>query len=224
MDGVGFGKAGFDVADAAMHFAPRYCAGSDARFRAPCRGCGAPAASPRRDRTPPAGFRIRPRCWRQPSSAAASLSATTAATRWPMKRTTCVEHHGVVGDRSSRSWWRAVEKATGGASSWVSTACTPGTASAASLLMARMRACACGERSKFHVQQALDRDIEREARLAGDHVGPGRRRHAVADGLAGCGVFDVAHAADGVLDRADSRCSGRYCPSARGRGRRAAPG
>ena len=55
---------------------------------------------------------------------------------------------------------------------------------------------------KFHVKQAVDRDIEREARLAGDHIGPGRRRHAVADRFAGRGILDVAHAADRVRDRA----------------------
>ena len=33
---------------------------------------------------------------------------------------------------------------------------------------------------QLDVQQAVDRDVEREARLAGDDIGPGGRRHAVA--------------------------------------------
>ncbi len=74
-----------------------------------------------------------------PASAAPSLSATTAATRWPAKRRTGSSTR-VSAASSFGSWWRPVEKRRSGASSWVSTATTPGIASAAAVSMDTMRA------------------------------------------------------------------------------------
>ena len=62
---------------------------------------------------------------RQAFSAIARLSATTAATRCPTKRTVS-SSTWVSSGSSSRSSWRAVENGTGGLSRWVSTSRTPG--------------------------------------------------------------------------------------------------
>ena len=84
----------------------------------------------------------------QPASAAASLSASTAATRCPMNRTTSSSTRVSSGSSSGFSC-RAVENRRAGESAAVSTLCTPGTASAATVSTDKIRACACGERSSF---------------------------------------------------------------------------
>ena len=77
---------------------------------------------------------------------------------------------------------------------------------------------------QLDVQQALDRDVEGVARRAAHHLRAGRRRQAAAEGGAGrarprCSSCRRAHPRS-----RDSRCSGRYCPSARRRDPAAAPG
>ena len=55
---------------------------------------------------------------------------------------------------------------------------------------------------QLDVAQALDRYVEGEARLAGDDIGAGRRRHIVADAAAGVAIFGVAFPCDRILDGA----------------------
>ena len=80
---------------------------------------------------------------RQAFSAIATVSATTAATRCPRKRT--VSSSTTVSSGSSwRFSWRAVENATSGLSRCVRTRCTPSIASAAVVSIATILACATG--------------------------------------------------------------------------------
>ena len=83
--------------------------------------------------------------WRRRSAASATAgeSATTAATRWPTKRTTSSRTR-VSSGSSSRLSWRAVENSTPGSSRWVSTRCTPGSASAAAVSTRVIAAWLCG--------------------------------------------------------------------------------
>ena len=61
-----------------------------------------------------------------------------------------------------------------------------------------------GRAQELHVQQAVDRDVEGVARLAGHHGGTGRRRDIAAARRGRIGLVDVAHAAHRVLDGAIS--------------------
>ena len=58
---------------------------------------------------------------------------------------------------------------------------------------------------ELHVQQAVDRDVEGVARLAGHHGRAGRRRDIAAARRGRVGFIDVAHAPHGILDGAISR-------------------
>ncbi len=55
---------------------------------------------------------------------------------------------------------------------------------------------------QLDVLQALDCDVEREARLAGDDIGTGGGGDVVSDAFAVFDVFDVAFAGNGVVDGA----------------------
>ena len=55
---------------------------------------------------------------------------------------------------------------------------------------------------QLEVQQTRRRDIERVSRAAADDGRTRRRRHAASASAPGFGLLDLAHAANGVLDRA----------------------
>ena len=118
-----------------------------------------------------------------------------------MKRTT-VSSTMVSSASISRFSWRAVEKASFGASACVSTARTPGTASAASVLIATNAGVRMRRTQNLHVQHAVNRHVERVARLPGHHLGTGRRGDVVAAGGARLGAFCFEAAVERVLDGA----------------------
>ena len=118
-----------------------------------------------------------------------------------MKRTTSSSTRVSSGSIQAFSC-RAVENSRSGASSKLSTACTPGTLSAARLVDRDDSGVRMRRAQHLDVQQAFDRGIEGVARRAAHHLRSGGRRQAAAEGGAGGGVFDIGLAVECVLDRA----------------------
>ena len=138
---------------------------------------------------------------RQPSSAAASVSATTAATFWPMKRTTLSSTRVSSGSIQSHSC-RAVENSAVRRVFKRQHRVHAGNAERRALVdrddfRVRMR-----RTQHLDVQQAFRRDIERIARCAAHDLRSGGGREAAAECGAGGGVFDVVLAVQRILDRA----------------------
>ena len=151
------------------------------------------------------------------------VSATTAATRWPTKRTISSSTR-VSGASSAGFSWRPVEKRASGTSAWVKTATTPGSARAAERSIASDPRVRMLRAQHLHVQQARHREVEGVGGAARDDGRRGGRRHAAPD--------RVAHPRRPRRRRCrrwrrgwrGSRCSGRGCPSAPCRGRASGPG
>ena len=110
-----------------------------------------------------------------PSAAASGVSATTSATGWPAHR---------ISSRASGWWSRSVPSSTIGRSAAVSTATTPGTASASDVSIDTIRAWAGRASDRPAMEEAAHVDIGCELGGAG-HLGASVDAwHGSADGAA----------------------------------------